>query len=65
MKNLPAFPSEHVDAMRNHGLTKLEYFAGQAMQGILASGANQLMNTTNSEIAIKTAKELIKQLEAE
>ena len=40
-------------------------FSGRAMEGIIASGANQLMNTSNSEIAIKTAKELLTQLEAD
>ena len=71
----PAFPftwttdsSEHVEI----GLTKREYFAAQAMQGILAkkgvSGNNTMVDaddiTAAAKIAIWCADELIKKLEA-
>ena len=49
----------------NTGLTKLEYFAGLAMQGLL-SNQRETFNSTGQEIAEKSvniAKELIKQLE--
>ena len=41
-------------------LTKLEYFAGQAMQGIITSGINYEPQIATD--AISAAKELIKQL---
>lgn len=66
MKNQSAFPVGNTE----YGLTKLEYFAGLAMQGILGSsehwGANSGLSS-NKEFITKTsigfAKELIKQLE--
>jgi len=52
------------------GLTKREYFAGLAMQGLLAnpnirrpSGLNEDENTQFSIVCIKYADELLKQLE--
>jgi hypothetical protein len=35
----PAFPAQHFDlADGEHGMTLLDWYAGQAMQGFLASG---------------------------
>lgn len=58
----PAFPTTGLRDEQGDlsgGLTKLEYFAGQAMQGLLSNDCNQ------SDIeaqAISHAKELFKQL---
>lgn len=75
----PAFPSEYNhpnDGYESyHGLTKLEYFAGQAMQGICANSTalDELARETENDptkisfhlakSSILMAKELIKQLE--
>jgi len=46
------------------GLTKREYFAGLAMQGMLANkDANTFDAFTTAEISIKYAEELLNQLE--
>jgi uncharacterized protein YegJ (DUF2314 family) len=47
------------------GLTKREYFAGQAMVGIIANAPNgQLSNSKEGvELVIKWTDELLKQLE--
>jgi len=53
----------HKEAM---GLTKREYFAGLAIQGILASPIDYSISLrihSKVEIAIKYADELLKQLE--
>jgi len=72
MKNESAFPETHREC---HGLTKLEYFAGRAMQGIYSnkdcfSAAVDNSEGVNTKVAVASfaigqAKELIKQLEAE
>jgi len=55
--------------MQFHGLTKREYFAGLAMQGLLASNAIYKGRTDNREAlaidAIAFADELLKQLDNE
>ena len=46
------------------GLTKREYFAGLAMQGLLANDSHAyLKNDDVAEWAVKIADELLKQLE--
>ena len=48
------------------GLTKREYFAGLAMQGLMANSHNEVVSLSESEIAewaIGVADELLKQLE--
>ena len=53
------------------GLSKREYFAGLAMQGLLANTTQFSLNITNDSIvwatiaSIKIADELLKQLENE
>ena len=57
---------EHFDKYQNEniGLTKREYFAGLAMQGILAnSSLNNLKEETVAEISVLCADKLLKQLE--
>lgn len=66
MKNLkqPAFPT--FDGNGHYvGLTKLEYFAAIAMQGLCVSDfVNGNYNETEiAEFAVRQAKELLKQLE--
>lgn len=67
MKNQSAFPV--VNSNTEYGLTKLEYFAGLAMQGILSSPTSWKNNSEDSnedfaaKRSIKFAKALIKQLE--
>ena len=75
-KNQPAFPpSKEMCEMPNgennieqypFGLTKREYFAAMAMQGICASGANDF-NTDHvqqiAEIAVKQADALLTALD--
>ena len=63
----PAFPiqTESSDKMNvpNYGLTKREYFAAMAMQGILASGKTNI--DFSGKVAIQSihfADELLKQL---
>ncbi len=79
MKDESAFPHIESDFDGSHvyggGLTKLEYFAGQAMQGLLASdGLSEFLQTHETDVplelgvakgSIAMAKELINQLEAE
>ena len=57
---------EHFDKYQNEniGLTKREYFAGLAMQGILAnSSLNNLKEETVAEISVLCADKLLEQLE--
>lgn len=53
------------EVIYSHGLTKREYFAGLAMQGILSGLPRPLEahRKTVSEKAIQLADELLKQLE--
>ena len=71
MKNQdkPIYPTIHqnsdgtLDYSLNQGLTKREYFAGLAMQGLLATSRN--LSTDSkwlSEAAIRYADELLNQL---
>ena len=55
-----AFACE-TNAKWNLGLTKREYFAGLAMQGMLAGG--NYSETETAYCAVKLADELLKQLE--
>jgi len=71
MKNQPAFPfADTVDNGEkyeplNTGLTKLEYFSIKCLQGILSNNSSSIFvfKSSNTEMAINYAKELIKQLE--
>lgn len=80
MKNAdqPSFPSHHdykynTDAVVNNGLTKREYFAGLAMQGLLSRPPQEPIRLSGGGCpspaydliaeAIKKADELLKQLE--
>ena len=73
MKNgeQPAFPKEVPDGDRlQNGLTKREYFAAMAMQGLLSGGDGEYQKTTNTRepkyialLAVDYADELLKQLE--
>lgn len=54
--------------MQFHGLTKREYFAGLAMQGLLANSHHEIVSALESKIAewaIGVADELLKQLDNE
>lgn len=70
MKNEPAYPTNYQETTGQmttiEGLTKLEYFAGQAMQGFIAnSGCKGSQMKMDCGYFIEVAKELIKQLEEE
>ncbi len=57
---------EHFDKYQNEniGLTKREYFAGLAMQGMLAnSSLNNLKEETVAEISVLCADKLLENLE--
>ena len=70
--DLPAMPVEHMDYMHIkdkpycNGLTKREYFAALAMQGILANGTQRIhgdMYQFLAHVAVKQADTLLKELE--
>lgn len=68
MKNSeqPIHPKSILDEV-NIGLTKREYFAGLALQGLLASMTESNWNTeekTLAEFSVRLADALLKQLEA-
>jgi len=65
----PAYPTIHqnsdgtLDYSLNQGLTKREYFAGLAMQGLLATSGKLSTNSKwLSEASIRYADELLNQL---
>lgn len=61
----PAFPSTDGQTFENDDLTKREYFAGLAMQGLLANGFQNVAGDHTKLIAhlsISCADELLKQL---
>lgn len=67
MKNAEqsAFPTQDMNSYY-HGLTKREYFAGLAMQGLLANSYPDIVSLHEkkvSEWAIAVSDELLKQLE--
>lgn len=73
-RSTPAFPYILTDEQNSKdtdfqpGLTKREYFAGLAMQGIMANGGHEFGVTHKqiiAEIAIAHADELLKQLSNE
>jgi hypothetical protein len=69
MKNgkRPAFQSSIAlasDEIKELGLTKREYFAGIALQGILSNHGVQTDTSDFTKVAIQLADELLKQLEA-
>lgn len=69
MEKEPAYPTLSSGQVgestwRYEGLTKLEYFAGLAMQGILSGAYSNIKDPKSvAEQSIIVAKELIKQLE--
>lgn len=64
MSSEPAFPTPHL-APYAPGLTKLEYFAGQAMQGLCAAdnGSSFQDDDIMVEKVISRAEKLLKKLE--
>ena len=64
-----AFPLTDGDAFTNNGLTKREYFAGLAMQGLLSNNTIELPGDDEfefaefSEVCVRYADSLLKQLE--
>ena len=67
MKNSekPAFPRTHRNGISANGLTKREYFAAMAMQGILSSTPidSLIFGQSECKLAVGIADELLKQLE--
>lgn len=61
--NKPAFSLTDGQTFANDGLTKREYFAGLAMQGILAATSNSFSSKQVIEDAITCADTLLCQLE--
>lgn len=59
-KHDPAYPVQDSKFDTAYGLTKREYFAALAMQGILARTGNG--STSTAESAVKHADALIEQL---
>ena len=59
--NSPAIPQERKGRFVRGfpGLTKREYFAGLAMQGILSSGRSNMSDAFNSRRAWKAADKLL------
>ena len=58
-----AFSCASAGAVFREGLTKREYFAGLAMQGMLANkDASDFTSFTTAEVAIRYADELLNQL---
>ena len=55
-----AYPGDY-KTQTDSGLTKREYFAAMAMQGILASGSKQSVEQ-DAELALESADALINQL---
>lgn len=65
--NMPAFPYSWDESVRNsaQGLTKREYFAGLAMQGLRACAHPQAPTTSDeiADLAVADADALIAELE--
>ena len=64
----PIFDSEGSAMTRFVGITKREYFAAQAMQGILSSSRYYYKNVPSAQVAeeaVEMADELIKALNAQ
>lgn len=61
----PINPIDYDRSYSYNGLTKREYFAGLAMQGLLANEAFQRLDSKQiAEHSIRRADELLKQLES-
>lgn len=66
---LSAYPCDNNNDKNHLGLTKREYFAGLAMQGLLATNDKGVFDTIEdfykkaAEHSIKLADELLKQLD--
>lgn len=58
----PAFPFTTADGLTHTGLTKREWFAGMALQGILANITGAGITDT-ADFAVQCADALIAQLE--
>lgn len=64
MKNEPAFPMySEIGNLHATGLTKREYFAGLAMQGLLCNASNYSQTDVLAVDALKFADALIAELE--
>lgn len=59
--NEPAFACAS-DTGHQEGLTKREYFAAMAMQGIISNPIHDQYKSTVAEVSVKMADELIKAL---
>lgn len=59
----PINPIEYQTSYYFEGLTKREYFAGLAMQGLCACSDLAISRKALAEEAVKQADELLKQLE--
>lgn len=65
MRNDSAYPTgDHRDVEPNYGISKREYFAGLAMQGLIANAPNGHLGNyvEGSELAVKWADALMNQL---
>lgn len=61
----PAFAANFGKGRCSMGLTKREYFAGLAMQGILANGSTSTAPKVAAIYALECADELLQKLEEE
>lgn len=61
-KHKPAFPSTDGKTFASDGLTKREYFAGLAMQGLMSNSTIIVNDIENIKQCVLIADELLKQL---
>jgi len=64
MKNEPAFPTSN-GGSPDDGMTLRDYFAGQAMQGFLATGKSHYLDEHIALDAYNLADAMLKQREEE
>lgn len=58
----PAFPVPYSQCKQEEGMTKREWFAGMALQGIIASRSNAYHSGNDIEQAVKIADGLLAKL---
>lgn len=63
IENIIEFGDGHKEKRMYIGLSKREYFAAMAMQGICANSAIRSDNTSITKVSVSLADELLKQLE--
>ncbi len=61
--NQPAFPRSGQHGENIDGMTLRQYYAGLAMQGLLACGGNGYADEHGAQLAVKSADALIAELE--